>query len=475
MAIIPASWRSARAGNHRPRDIDPALLDERIASLACWMMLLGTIGFTGALGDYARNCVQFLRFNSTSGYGFWKFLEAINPIITLTSFWPFVLGLALYRTRWRQLLTAAAITFLILSLGGLIDLTTAWNRYRETTLPAGSFRVALADLRRFSPGAVLLVLLGFAQIMAQLVIAVASLKLLFGSSRHAPIIDSPKPVQSRRAQVGRISVYLSLAFLVLTIRVPVWAAYVEVLNHSRFVREYILHNDLDRVRNERGEHRIMSPSPVARLRSLLDNAIHASNDESYSAAKDAYIGLIGTADGMGQTLPESGRGMLILGLNNLAWLLATCPDKTVREPADAVKYATRAVELSDTDGNNWNTLGVARLRNGDFKGSREALMRSISIRGGGDGFDWFYLAILDDKEGKPDSALTLYQQASEWHRRTRPMDPELYEIEQEAAEELKLPKPPRPALPEATRPHARHQSASKYRAPRPNVSKVPGL
>jgi len=36
-------------------------------------------------------------------------------------------------------------------------------------------------------------------------------------------------------------------------------------------------------------------------------------------------------------------------LNNLAWLLATCPDAHIRDGVQAVKYAERACELTHTN------------------------------------------------------------------------------------------------------------------------------
>src|SRR5262249_3841140 len=48
--------------------------------------------------------------------------------------------------------------------------------------------------------------------------------------------------------------------------------------------------------------------------------------------------------------------------NNLAWLLATCPDPTLRDPHRAVALAAKGVELQPNQGMYWNTLGAARYR-----------------------------------------------------------------------------------------------------------------
>jgi Flp pilus assembly protein TadD len=56
-----------------------------------------------------------------------------------------------------------------------------------------------------------------------------------------------------------------------------------------------------------------------------------------------------------------------------SWFLATCPEKTVRDPARAVEHAERAVQLDSKDLNCWSVLGVARYRVGEWKAAIEAL------------------------------------------------------------------------------------------------------
>jgi tetratricopeptide (TPR) repeat protein len=54
-------------------------------------------------------------------------------------------------------------------------------------------------------------------------------------------------------------------------------------------------------------------------------------------------------------------------LNNLAWLLATCPDASIRNGAEAVRLAQRAVELTQRrDAGKLDTLAAALAEAGDF-------------------------------------------------------------------------------------------------------------
>src|SRR5262249_20378251 len=58
--------------------------------------------------------------------------------------------------------------------------------------------------------------------------------------------------------------------------------------------------------------------------------------------------------------------------NDLAWLLATCPQPELREPARAVELASKAVDLAPLAGGSWNTLGVANFRVGDWTSAIES-------------------------------------------------------------------------------------------------------
>src|SRR5262249_53111914 len=79
--------------------------------------------------------------------------------------------------------------------------------------------------------------------------------------------------------------------------------------------------------------------------------------------------------------------------NGLAWLLATCPDAKFRDPKQAVALAKKAIELAPPHPGYPNTLGVARYRASDWIGAIATLEKSMKLRNGGDGNDWFFLAM----------------------------------------------------------------------------------
>ena len=97
--------------------------------------------------------------------------------------------------------------------------------------------------------------------------------------------------------------------------------------------------------------------------------------------------------------------------NNLAWILATCAETELRDPARAVVLAKKAVELEPKQGGWWNTLGAAEYRAGDWKAALEALKKSMELRNGGDSFDWFFVAMANRQLGNQNEARKWYDKA----------------------------------------------------------------
>jgi tetratricopeptide (TPR) repeat protein len=98
-------------------------------------------------------------------------------------------------------------------------------------------------------------------------------------------------------------------------------------------------------------------------------------------------------------------------LNDYAWFLATCPQKSLRDPAQALEQAKRAQSMAPEWGESWNTLGVAYYRVGDWDEAIQTLKRSMELRSGGDAFDWFFLAMAYYQKKDKIKAEEWYNQA----------------------------------------------------------------
>jgi serine/threonine protein kinase/tetratricopeptide (TPR) repeat protein len=126
----------------------------------------------------------------------------------------------------------------------------------------------------------------------------------------------------------------------------------------------------------------------------------------------------------------------LASMNNLARLLASCPDPNVRNPSRAVELAKEAVESSPKGGHLWNTLGIALYRAGDHKAAIASLEKSMELRNGGDGLDWFFLAMANWQLGEKDKARAWYGRSVEWMDKNQPKNEEVRRFRAEASQLL---------------------------------------
>jgi tetratricopeptide (TPR) repeat protein len=145
-----------------------------------------------------------------------------------------------------------------------------------------------------------------------------------------------------------------------------------------------------------------------------------------------------------ESLPEDPKVRMWFSscLNQFAWSLATCPVLQLRDPAQAVALARKAVEMTTRKGDlaqRWNTLGVALYRTGDWKSAIAALEKAEALQPDKSlAFNIFFLAMARWQLGQRDEARTWYDKAVAWIRRKELENPELDRFRAEAATLLGL-------------------------------------
>jgi eukaryotic-like serine/threonine-protein kinase len=121
--------------------------------------------------------------------------------------------------------------------------------------------------------------------------------------------------------------------------------------------------------------------------------------------------------------------------NNASWCLATTENPTNRDPALAVELAERAVQINPQG--DWNTVGVAYYRAGDFKKALADLRKSEQRASGEDNsYDTFFLAMTEHQVGNADVARRYYAHAVQWMNEHGPQNQELLRFQAESKQLL---------------------------------------
>ena len=439
MELVPTMGGDRRSIANRDRE--STTIHERLINLSSWMMVIGTVRIICGFADYVTAFLEAFPRGTVAPGELSRFAEENSPIVACCIVWPLVLGVALRRTRWPQLLLAAAVTLLILSLGSVLALTAECFYSQEGGVTIGSFHLTRRAFLNPRLSDVALILMGAIQLVVEFATALCAL-LLF---RQFVVVRKvgAEPIKNeltRRARIGRLAVYVSCGFMLFFVRLPVWATYVGLLHDSRFFRELVLRDDLQRIQRPARAYRLTKQEEHLRILQAKMGAAYATSQQGrFLDAKDAYIRIISQVDSVPEnSMPPGYSSLIAEAHNNLAWLLATCPNTELHDPPEALRLARRAVEVEPQQGNFWNTLGVAFYRAGELEDAKKAIEKSLELRNAGDSFDWFFLALVDHKRGKEDQAREWYDKAVAWYRNNRPDDQELLRFNVEAARALGL-------------------------------------
>jgi non-specific serine/threonine protein kinase/serine/threonine-protein kinase len=130
-------------------------------------------------------------------------------------------------------------------------------------------------------------------------------------------------------------------------------------------------------------------------------------------------------------------GTTISAMNNLASFLVTTPVSSKPEnAARALELARKVVAAAPKQGTFWCTLGAALYRAGAFREAIPPLEKAMELKGGGGNcYDWFFLAMAHWKLGNRDRAREWFQQAVRFMEKNnlRHPEPELQRVRSEAS------------------------------------------
>jgi serine/threonine protein kinase/uncharacterized protein HemY len=136
--------------------------------------------------------------------------------------------------------------------------------------------------------------------------------------------------------------------------------------------------------------------------------------------------------------------------SDLARALANCPDAQLRDTSQAVRLARQAVALAPRGADCWGTLGVTCYRAGDWQGAVTALRKAMSLRSGGHGVEYFFLAMAGWQLGDRQQARAWYERGRQWMQETRQKTSSIRRLQAEAAALLRLTGQPAEPTPQAT-------------------------
>jgi tetratricopeptide (TPR) repeat protein len=104
-------------------------------------------------------------------------------------------------------------------------------------------------------------------------------------------------------------------------------------------------------------------------------------------------------------------------LSQLAWILATCPEESVREPERAVRLARRAVDSAPRSPYFRGTLGVALYRQGKLDAASEALEAALALHTNDLAAKTtclLFLSMVRARQGRTEDAHGDYERAVAW-------------------------------------------------------------
>ena len=121
--------------------------------------------------------------------------------------------------------------------------------------------------------------------------------------------------------------------------------------------------------------------------------------------------------------------------NSAAWILVTCPEEALRNPARALELSKQAVEIAPENSNNIGTLAFALYETEDYDESIIQFKKSTELNGNAGALNTMMIALAHAKSGEMQLARDAYAEAIQLND-SNSTEPELFQIYKENAESI---------------------------------------
>ncbi len=248
-------------------------------------------------------------------------------------------------------------------------------------------------------------------------------------------LDRPRTRPSDSAAIaGRLTAFGSIAFVGILVSSMGWTLFEDVALRSVSFRKQMASMEIPRrleIAHQKEDYRsALGLSEIHQAAELVESGEYRFAQAHTLGGSRSWKCWRGRRKGrMFSCVSERWRSTI--------WPGCSRPARTssLRDPERAEEYARKSLKLSD-DPVTWNTLAVALFRKGDLRESALVFQRSRSRRQGGDPFDWLYLAMIYQDQGRHEDAKALYEQSLWWMGKHSPRTQELSRLRQEAADHL---------------------------------------
>jgi tetratricopeptide (TPR) repeat protein/tRNA A-37 threonylcarbamoyl transferase component Bud32 len=120
--------------------------------------------------------------------------------------------------------------------------------------------------------------------------------------------------------------------------------------------------------------------------------------------------------------------------DQIAVALSSFRDPKLRDPLRAVDFARKAIAIAPRNPQYWHTLGVAQYRAGQWQAALESLKNSMLLQNGGDGLDWYFVALANWQVGDKISARDYFRRAEDWKTKEHVGADDLQGLDREVAQ-----------------------------------------